>query len=179
MYNTKQSITDFAQSSFKLAVEKKLPLVRFSISFFLPATVEVLTRIRRTVHVDQEHHPQGLRRSVEGHLPGDLRLRVQGQVRGARYLVRAPPHRRRAYRLFLRLFLLSSLPVLSSFFVDLLTFSSFPPFRPLPSFALSPASPSLLSRSLSSLSASLSPSIPSFSPYLSPFVVFPARWSPK
>ena len=28
MYNTKQSITDFAQSSFKLAIEKKLPLVR-------------------------------------------------------------------------------------------------------------------------------------------------------
>lgn len=28
MYNTKQSITDFAQSSFKMAIEKKLPLVR-------------------------------------------------------------------------------------------------------------------------------------------------------
>lgn len=30
MYNTKQSITDFAQSSFKLAIEKKLPLVRLT-----------------------------------------------------------------------------------------------------------------------------------------------------
>ena len=34
--------------------------------------------------VDQEHHPQGVRRGVQGHLPGDLRDRVQGRLRGRR-----------------------------------------------------------------------------------------------
>ena len=31
--------------------------------------------------VDQEHHPQGLRRPLQGHLPGGVRRRVQGRVR--------------------------------------------------------------------------------------------------
>ncbi len=42
----------------------------------------------------QEHHPEGLRRPLQGHLPGDLRRRVQGAVRGRRSHLRAPPHRR-------------------------------------------------------------------------------------
>ncbi len=31
--------------------------------------------------VDQEHHPQGLRRPLQGHLPGGVRQGVQGRVR--------------------------------------------------------------------------------------------------
>ena len=31
--------------------------------------------------LDQEHHPEGLRRPLQGHLPGDLRQGVQGRVR--------------------------------------------------------------------------------------------------
>ena len=33
--------------------------------------------------LDQEHDPEGLRRPLQGHLPGDLRRRVQAAVRGA------------------------------------------------------------------------------------------------
>ena len=38
------------------------------------------------VPVHQEHHPQGLRRPVQGPVPGDLRGRVQGRVRGRGHL---------------------------------------------------------------------------------------------
>ena len=44
--------------------------------------------------VDEEHDPQGLRRDVQGPLPGGLRRRVQGRVRRRRPDLRAPPDRR-------------------------------------------------------------------------------------
>ena len=44
--------------------------------------------------VHQEHDPQGLRRAVQGHLRGDLRVRVQGGIRGGRDHLRAPADRR-------------------------------------------------------------------------------------
>src|SRR3954453_14522706 len=44
--------------------------------------------------LDQEHDPQGLRRPVQGPVPGGLRDRVQGQVRGRRHHLRAPADRR-------------------------------------------------------------------------------------
>lgn len=44
--------------------------------------------------VHQEHDPEILRRAVQGHLPGDIRERLQEAVRGCEDLVRAPPHRR-------------------------------------------------------------------------------------
>ena len=46
------------------------------------------------VPVDQEHHPQGLRRHLQEHLPARLRRGVQGAVRGRRAHLRTPPHRR-------------------------------------------------------------------------------------
>ena len=46
------------------------------------------------VPVDEEHDPQGLRRQVQGPLPGGLRRRVQGRLRRRRPHLRAPPHRR-------------------------------------------------------------------------------------
>lgn len=99
MYNTKQSIVDFAQSSFKLAIEKKLPLVSCFLStlsclIHLSRRWLIAVSVDRSVHVDQKHHPQGLRRTMEGHLPRDLRHAVRCQVQGARHLVRAPIDRR-------------------------------------------------------------------------------------
>ena len=46
------------------------------------------------VPVHQEHHPQGLRRPVQGHVRRDLRGRVQGRVRGRGHHLRAPADRR-------------------------------------------------------------------------------------
>ena len=65
-----QSIAGFAHSSFKMALQKKMPLVlplprdiaRYAAHLFSP-----------TVHVDQEHDPEEIRWEVQGHLPGDLR----------------------------------------------------------------------------------------------------------
>ena len=48
--------------------------------------------------VDEEHDPQGLRRPLQGPLPGGLRHRVQGRVRRRRHHLRAPPHRRHGRR---------------------------------------------------------------------------------
>ena len=44
--------------------------------------------------VDQEHHPQGLRRPLQGPLPGGVRQGVQGRVRQEEAHLRAPPDRR-------------------------------------------------------------------------------------
>ena len=44
--------------------------------------------------VDQEHHPQGLRRALQGSVPGGVRRRVQGRVQEAQAHLRAPPDRR-------------------------------------------------------------------------------------
>ncbi len=46
------------------------------------------------VPLDQEHHPQGLRRPLQGPLPGGLRRRVQDHVRRAGSHLRASPDRR-------------------------------------------------------------------------------------
>ena len=59
MYNLDQSIRDFAHAS------SLRPDARLS-----------------ALSVDQEHHPQGLRRPLQGHLPGDLRGRIRRQVQG-------------------------------------------------------------------------------------------------
>ena len=48
--------------------------------------------------LDQEHHPQGLRRPLHGHLPGGVRQGVQGRVRQAQADLRAPPDRRHGRR---------------------------------------------------------------------------------
>ena len=72
MYNYDDSIRDFARASHALRPGPQLP----------------------GVPVDEEHDPQGLRRRVQGPLPGGLRQRVQGRVRGGRADVRAPPDRR-------------------------------------------------------------------------------------
>ena len=60
MYNLDDSIRDFAHSTFVYALARKFP----------------------ALSVDQEHHPQGLRRPVQGHLPGDFRQRIRRQVQG-------------------------------------------------------------------------------------------------
>ncbi len=59
MYNLDESIIDFARASFNYGLARNMP--------GLP--------------VDQEHDPQGLRRPLQGPVPGDLRRRVQGRVR--------------------------------------------------------------------------------------------------
>ena len=46
--------------------------------------------------VDQEHHPQGLRRPLQGLVPGGVRCRVPGPVRRQGADLRAPPDRRQA-----------------------------------------------------------------------------------
>ncbi len=51
------------------------------------------------VPVDQEHDPQGLRRPVQGPVPGGLRRRVRRQVRRGRHHLRAPAHRRHGRQL--------------------------------------------------------------------------------
>ena len=53
---------------------------------------------RARVPQHEEHDPQGLRRRVQGHLPGRLRRRVQRRVRGCGTHVRAPPDRRHGRR---------------------------------------------------------------------------------
>ena len=60
MYNFDDSIRDFARATMRYALDY--------------ATSAVL--------VDEEHDPQGLRRTVQGHLRRSLRSRVQGRVRG-------------------------------------------------------------------------------------------------
>ena len=71
MYNFDDSIRDFGRATMRYRAEPWLP----------------------AVPVHQEHHPQGVRRPVQGHLPGGLRGRVQGRVRGGGHLVRAPADR--------------------------------------------------------------------------------------
>ena len=56
MYNFDDSIRDFARASLRYGLERELP----------------------GVPVDEEHDPQGLRRRVQGPLPGGVRRRVQG-----------------------------------------------------------------------------------------------------
>ncbi|CAA9393448.1 MAG: Isocitrate dehydrogenase [NADP], partial [uncultured Rubellimicrobium sp.] len=53
---------------------------------------------RAGLHVDQEHDHEGLRRALQGPLPGDLRRRVQGRLRQGRAHLRAPPDRRHGRR---------------------------------------------------------------------------------
>ena len=51
------------------------------------------------LHVDQEHHPQVLRRALQGPVRGGLRGRVQGPLRGRRpHRLRAPADRRHGRR---------------------------------------------------------------------------------
>ena len=76
MYNLDDSIRDFARASMRYGLQRELP--------GLP--------------VDQEHDPQGLRRPVQGPVRRGLRDRVQGQVRGRRHHLRAPPDRRHGRR---------------------------------------------------------------------------------
>ncbi len=72
MYNLDDSIADFARASMNYALGRKYPA--------LP--------------VHQEHDPQGLRRPLQGSLPGSLRRRVRGEVQGSGHHLRAPPDRR-------------------------------------------------------------------------------------
>ena len=72
MYNFKASIEEFARASLQLRARPQLP----------------------GLHVDEEHHPQGLRRHVPRDLRGDLRVGVQGRLREGRPHLRAPPDRR-------------------------------------------------------------------------------------
>jgi isocitrate dehydrogenase len=72
MFNTDESIIDFAHSSFKYALDRNYPLYLST----------------------KKHHFETVRRPLQRHLPGHLRQPVQEQVRVARDLVRAPPHRR-------------------------------------------------------------------------------------
>ncbi len=72
MYNLDDSIRDFARASFNYGLARNYPRLPFH----------------------QEHHPQGLRRPLQGHLPGSLRRRVQGRVRQEEAHLRAPPDRR-------------------------------------------------------------------------------------
>ena len=46
------------------------------------------------VPVDQEHHPQELRRPLQGHLPEGVRRGVRRQVQGQEHHLRTPPDRR-------------------------------------------------------------------------------------
>lgn len=62
MYNLRQSIQDFAHASFKLALLKQVPMY-------------MSTKVRRSVRLCRleltrgpEHHPERLRRNLEGHL---------------------------------------------------------------------------------------------------------------
>ena len=57
MYNFDDSIRDFARASLRYGLQPQLP----------------------GVPVDQEHDPQGLRRPVQGPVPGGVRCRVQGR----------------------------------------------------------------------------------------------------
>ncbi len=66
MYNLDDSIGDFARASLNYGPGAQLP----------------------GLSVDQEHHPQGLRRPLQGHLPGDLRQassRTSSRPRGITY----------------------------------------------------------------------------------------------
>ena len=65
--NVPQSITGFAHSSFKMAVEKKLPLVCDQLHGMRPC--EPVS----TVHEYQEHHYEEVRWTIQGYLPGNLR----------------------------------------------------------------------------------------------------------
>ena len=60
MYNLDGSIRDFARASFRYGLDRGFP--------GLP--------------LHQEHDHEALRRALQGHLPGDLRRRVQGGLRG-------------------------------------------------------------------------------------------------
>ena len=73
MYNFNDSIRDFARAS--LAALRPHPQ--------LPGLPQ-----------HEEHHPQGVRRHVQGHLRRGLPDRVQGRDGRRRPHVRAPPHRR-------------------------------------------------------------------------------------
>ena len=79
MYNLKQSIQDFAHASFKLALLKKVPMY-MSTKVRIAVACLVAFRSSGQCHAPRcgcrgywltpatEHHPQGLRRPVEGHM---------------------------------------------------------------------------------------------------------------
>ena len=71
MYDLDESIRDFARASFNFGLAP--------ISVYLS---------------HQKHHSQGLRRPLQGHLPGGVRRRVQDRVRQEEAHLRAPPDRR-------------------------------------------------------------------------------------
>ena len=77
MYNLDDSIRDFARASFRYGLEPRVP----------------------RLYVDEEHDPQEVRRTVQGPLPGDLRLGVQIGLRCRGAHLRAPPDRRHGRRL--------------------------------------------------------------------------------
>jgi hypothetical protein len=64
-----QSIAGFAHSSFKMALQKKMPLVRFRVC----CTRYTAYSLSPTVHVDEEHDLEEVRWEVQRHIPGDLR----------------------------------------------------------------------------------------------------------
>jgi isocitrate dehydrogenase len=67
MYNTDESIIGFAHASFKMALVKKMPLVRNTAVF----GVNIQLTISPIVHVYEEHYSQKIRRAFQGHFPGD------------------------------------------------------------------------------------------------------------
>ena len=76
MYNFDDSIQDFARACFNYGLEAALP--------------------RLPVH--EEHDPEGLRRALQGPLPGGVRRRVPGRLRRQGPHLRAPADRRHGRR---------------------------------------------------------------------------------
>ena len=72
MYNLEQSIFDFARASMNFALQSRLS----------------------ALSLDQEHDRQGVRRPLQGHLPGSVRQGIQGQIRREEDHLRASPDRR-------------------------------------------------------------------------------------
>ena len=72
MYNNDESIIGFARSSFNYGLMPRLA----------------------GLSLDQEHHPQALRRPLQGPLPEGVRRGVRRQVQGQEHHLRAPPDRR-------------------------------------------------------------------------------------
>ena len=71
MHNTRASIEGFARASFNYGLTRDLP----------------------RLFLDQEHEPQGLRRPVQGHLPGGVRRGISRALRGRRPGLRAQTDR--------------------------------------------------------------------------------------
>jgi hypothetical protein len=66
MYNTDESIKGFAHASFKMAIQKEMPL-------FMSTKKWVLLHRYTYCWLMDQHYLEEIRWTIQGHLPGDLR----------------------------------------------------------------------------------------------------------